>query len=211
MSHNWRISELFQWLDADALLKLKDYGDALEKWTGKINLISPKSVKDLDIIHFSDAIMGSRFFLKDLRVNQELFDLGSGNGIPGLVLSILRPDLPICCVDSDQRKIAFIRQMSLNLNLKNLRTLNFRVEDLPKDSIAVATARGFSSLKNTLSQFNDVFSSGSVVYHYKGQDFARELLEIPNAGAKWSSSVVGEYNLPFDSGRRAIIKSTWAC
>src|ERR1022692_3825219 len=100
MSHKWRIPQWFPALELKAADRLKVYADDLAKWTKKVNLISSGTIVEMDRIHFADAILGSEFFLHDLSEGMEIYDLGSGNGIPGLVLSILRPDLKVCCLDS---------------------------------------------------------------------------------------------------------------
>jgi 16S rRNA (guanine527-N7)-methyltransferase len=208
MSQEWRIPLWFQSLEPRALERLRIYSDDLTKWTKKVNLISPGTVAEADRIHFADAILGSEYFLKELPEEAEVWDLGSGNGIPGLVISILRPDLKMCCLDSDERKIGFIKQLGLRLELKNLKTLCSRLENLADGEISLATARGFAPLKRVLSVADSKFSSKAVIYHFKGQEFQLELDEIPEKAKEvWKTVVLGEYKLPLDGGSRSILKS----
>src|SRR5260221_7247974 len=121
MSHDknmqplWRISTWFQELSTETLNLLNRYHLDLCKWTKTVNLISPGTVYESDRIHIADAILGCRSFINDIPKGAEVWDLGSGNGIPGVVLSILRPDLRVICVDSDERKIGFLKQLGLQL------------------------------------------------------------------------------------------------
>src|SRR3546814_16134852 len=63
--------------------------------------------------------------------SSDLYDIGSGAGLPGVVLAIMRPSWQVACVDAVEKKMAFVRQMSGVLALHNLRALHARVEDLP--------------------------------------------------------------------------------
>ncbi len=212
MSQEWRIPQWFKTFEPLALSRLKIYSDDLTKWTKKINLISPSTVLEADRIHFADAILGGEFFLKEFPEGAEVWDLGSGNGIPGLVISILRPDLNFFCLDSDERKIGFIKQLGLKLELKNLKTICDRLENLPAERISFSMARGFAPLKRMLSVNAAKFSSNAVIYHFKGQEFQNELDETPEKTSEvWKTTVLGEYKLPLEGGRRAILKSIKVC
>jgi 16S rRNA (guanine527-N7)-methyltransferase len=206
----WRISFWFPQLEAGVVEKLKAYNDDLRKWTKTVNLISPGTVEEADRIHFADAILGLEKFSKELDDGSSIYDFGSGNGIPGLVLAILRPNLQVSCVDSDERKIGFIKQLSLKLGLKNVSTICARVENMDARSISVATARGFAPLKKALSFVPTQAHVGTRIYHFKGQELQREMDEIPTElNRLWKTEVLGVYDLPLNGGARAVLKSTY--
>src|SRR3546814_6040193 len=78
--------------------------------------------------------------------SSDLYDSGSGAGLPCVVLAIMRPSWQVACVDAVEKKMAFVRQMSGVLALPNLRALHARVEDLPPAGCDIVISRAFASL-----------------------------------------------------------------
>ncbi|HKW83708.1 MAG TPA: 16S rRNA (guanine(527)-N(7))-methyltransferase RsmG, partial [Burkholderiaceae bacterium] len=75
-----------------------------------------------------------------------LLDVGSGGGLPGVVLAMLVPELDVTCVDTVGKKAAFIRQAGVELGLRNLRAEHSRVEALRVTPFDVVSSRAFASL-----------------------------------------------------------------
>jgi len=205
----WRINSWFQYLTSDQREKLQFYHTELGKWSKAINLISPKSWPEADRIHFADSIEGCSFVSKELDQQNEVWDVGSGNGFPGIVLAILNDKLLVRCLDSDERKISFLRQLSLNLNL-NVKTTCLRLEDFDL-KIQQAVARGFAPLGKFLSLAKDKFDQGSTIFHFKGAEWERELSESKDLSSLWETKPIGEYKLPVNdlgiSEGRVILRS----
>lgn len=89
--------------------KLEAYYALLLKWQPAINLVSPTTVPDAWVRHFADSAQVARYIPDEpLRVA----DLGSGAGFPGLVLAMMRPELDIHLIESDERKAEFLRTVS---------------------------------------------------------------------------------------------------
>ncbi len=156
-------------------------------------------------MHFADSILGLKYFLEKPAKGEEVFDLGSGNGFPGLVGAILYPDLNFVCVDSDQRKIGFIKQFALLADLDNVRTLCARIESLGPTSIHLGMARGLATVKDILEMVKPLVITGGGFYHFKGAGWKKELEEGIVAG--WETSVVGQYSRPDSDEKRAILRS----
>ena len=105
--------------------KLSAYVDLLLKWNSKINLISKNTVDEVWIRHILDSAQIIKYIEdKSYRV----LDVGSGAGLPGIILSILGVE-NITLVDSDQRKCSFLLEAARLLNLK-LKVINDRVENI---------------------------------------------------------------------------------
>ena len=116
----WRIRSWFPELDERAHERFRIYHLELLRWTKAINLISPSSAPTADLVHFADSILGAKFVLSDLgeeAASAEIWDIGSGNGFPGVVFAILRPSAGVICVESDERKASFLKQLGLRLEL----------------------------------------------------------------------------------------------
>ena len=127
----------------ESLQKLRDYQALLIKWQKAINIVSPASLDDAWARHFVDSLQLLSFIPAGVR---HVVDLGSGGGFPGMVLTIARGDLNIALVDSDKRKMQFLktvsRETSTPVQIYAERVENVLV-DIPVDMI---TARGFASL-----------------------------------------------------------------
>ncbi len=86
----WRVPEWFPHLDASLLKALKTYHSELLKFNSRINLISKNTERDCDETHFADCILAVEILMK-LGVGPEIHDIGSGNGLPGLMMAIFFP------------------------------------------------------------------------------------------------------------------------
>ena len=98
---NWRIKEWFPSLSEKTHQQLKVYHSELLKFNKVVNLISSKTVPHADAIHFADSLLAAEQVIKKAIQFEPLYDLGSGNGFPGLVYSILYPDQKVILVDID--------------------------------------------------------------------------------------------------------------
>ena len=137
----WRIEEWFgDQIDPEQMAKLKMYWDGLIQYNRKINLISDNTIKAADEIHFADSIIAFNGF-KEVKNGDTVFDIGSGNGFPGLVFAILDPDTQYNLVDKDMRKVEFLKIMVSKLGLSNCDAIHTLVEDLPDESIHCAISR----------------------------------------------------------------------
>lgn len=212
-SISWKIPQWFQELDSVILDLLKAYNDDLLKWTKSINLISPGTIPHIDRIHFSDSILGCQIISSSVTENAKVFDLGSGNGFPGVVFAILKSHIKVVCVDSDERKIGFLKQFGIRQGMKNLETSCRRIEDLENDSIEVAMARGLSALDKLLLLTEKKIKKDGCLFHFKGQEWKEEVNKLSEkAHLAWKTDLFGQYTLPLGSDgemiQRFILKST---
>jgi len=193
---NWRIPEFFPQLNDKTLQKLRIYFDELIRFNGRINLISARSEENADIIHFADSILASQVIL-DATNQKEIFDIGTGNGLPGIILAILAPERQILFIDKDARKIEFIKHMLSRLEIKNAQALHKRVEELEHNRVHCAVSRGFASISKSLLLMRKSMSSGAEYYHLKTDAWTKEVAEIPTQICSfWTPSLVGSYELP---------------
>lgn len=122
---------------------LELYCALLRKWQSKINLVSPKTLDDAWNRHIMDSVQ-LRPHIPD--TTKTLVDLGSGAGFPGLVLAILRPDINVHLVESDQKKCSFLKAVSRETNIP-ITIHNARIDSVYGDIAPdVITARALSAL-----------------------------------------------------------------
>ncbi|MEO8250030.1 MAG: 16S rRNA (guanine(527)-N(7))-methyltransferase RsmG, partial [Burkholderiales bacterium] len=108
-----------------------------------------------------------------------LLDVGSGAGLPGVVIAACCPSLQITCIDAVGKKAAFVRQVAAELGLPNLQALHGRVESLDKQAGAcrfeVITSRAFSSLPNLVTLTERVLAHDGFWLAMKGRVPAEEI------------------------------------
>jgi 16S rRNA (guanine527-N7)-methyltransferase len=108
----------------------------------------------------------------------KLLDVGSGAGLPGIVIAICCPEVSVDCVDTVAKKAAFIRQVAVTLRLPNLRGLHARVESLT-DQYDVISSRAFASLLDFTSWSSAALAEHGVWLAMKGKHPADEIGVLP--------------------------------
>lgn len=107
-----------------------------------------------------------------------LLDVGSGGGLPGVLLAIARPDVQVTCVDTVGKKAAFIRQVAAELRLPNLRAEHARVEDL-RSQHDIVTSRAFASLADFVALTRGRLAPGGVWMAMKARTVEEEQASLP--------------------------------
>lgn len=121
--------------------QLLSYVELIDKWNKVYNLTAVRGQGDMIRQHLLDALA-----VIPLLRGEVVLDVGSGAGLPGIVLAIVRPEVQVVSIDKVHKKIAFQTQVVAELGLKNLRPLNARVEELHDQRFDTITSRAFSSL-----------------------------------------------------------------
>ncbi|MCF8495032.1 MAG: 16S rRNA (guanine(527)-N(7))-methyltransferase RsmG [Alphaproteobacteria bacterium] len=133
----------------ETMEKLRIYHDLLLKWQKAVNLVSPGTLEDAWGRHFADSAQ-ILDFLPPAPTKAVLADLGSGAGFPGLVLALLRPDLEVHLIESDERKGQFLKTVSRETRACTL-VHTQRIEAMGADiSPDIATARALAPLETLL-------------------------------------------------------------
>jgi 16S rRNA (guanine527-N7)-methyltransferase len=114
------------------LEQLNLYVQLLLEWNKKINLISRKDEENVWTYHILHS--ASLLFKARLDKDCKIVDIGTGGGLPGIPLKILRPDLSMLCLDSTGKKAKAVSQMASDLNLSNVTTVWGRAEEIGKQT-----------------------------------------------------------------------------
>jgi len=137
-------------VSADQALALQAYIEQLQRWNRTYNLTALRHPEQMLVQHIFDSLSivkpVSIELYKNTVNNPRIMDIGSGAGLPGVVLAIMRPEWQIQCVDAVQKKMAFVRQMSGTLKLPNLQATHARVEQLGPADADIVVSRAFASL-----------------------------------------------------------------
>ena len=132
-------------LPADAVPRLLDYLALLERWNGAYNLTAVREPTEMVTRHLLDSLAILPFVQ-----GHSLADLGTGPGLPGIVLAIAAPGRQILLVDSNGKKVRFLREAIRSLKLEGVRAEQARVEDVAGQFDCI-TARAFASLADMLA------------------------------------------------------------
>lgn len=136
-------------ISAEQATALLQYLRLLKHWNATYNLTSVRDPAAMFTHHLADCLAVVPALRRHLAGGaglQRVLDVGSGGGLPGVVLAVLMPELQVLCVDAVGKKAAFVRQVAGNLRLNNLRAAHLRVENLDVEKFPLITSRAFSSL-----------------------------------------------------------------
>ena len=131
-------------LNDKQISQLLDYTKLIAKWTKVYNLTAVRDPAEMMTHHLLDSLAAIAPLQKQMAQGR-LLDVGSGAGLPGVVIAICCPAIAVTCVDTVAKKATFIKQVALELKLPNLAGLHARVENIdpPFDVIC---SRAFASL-----------------------------------------------------------------
>ena len=153
--------------------RLAAYRDLLLRWNTRINLISAETVNEIDRRHIADCAQLQPLLPQD----GPIADIGSGAGLPGLVLAILQPEREIHLAESDKRKAAFLVEASAQLKLPLVRVHACRAENATLPPLSAITARALAPLMVLLPYAVDFLAPSGVAVFPKGKTAEKELTE----------------------------------
>jgi 16S rRNA (guanine527-N7)-methyltransferase len=108
-----------------------------------------------------------------------ILDVGSGGGLPGVVLALAEPSWQVTCIDAVGKKVAFVRQVAAELALSNLSAVQGRVEAMKAPLFQVVTARAFGSLAELVLSTRHLLAKGGVWMAMKGLHPDNEIAAVP--------------------------------
>lgn len=168
---------------------LLDYLALLQKWNKVYNLTAVRDPAEMMTHHLLDSLSAIPPLLRQTGGQPvRLLDVGSGGGLPGVVIAITCPHIQVTCVDTVGKKAAFIQQAAATLKLPNLRGVHARVESLTAEEgggFDVIGSRAFASLVDFVSWSRPALKPGAVWMAMKGKHPADELLALETA-APWA-------------------------
>lgn len=153
---------------------LAQYAALVRKWNPAINLVAPSTLTDFEHRHVEDCRQVVE--LSAERTGSWL-DIGSGGGLPGLVIAIERPDLDVTLIESDRRKASFLRNAVRELGLQNTRILADRIEDVARLDVANVSARALAPLGLLMAYVNQHLEPSGRAWLMKGRSWQAEVEE----------------------------------
>ena len=190
----------------DALL---EYLSLMAKWNPVYNLTAIRQTDEMVSAHLLDslAIIGLLDVWLTQKPKAKILDVGTGGGLPGVVLAIMRPQWSLTLIDPVHKKTAFLQQVKAQLQLDNLTVINGKVEDLPTEAqFDLITSRAFSSLVNFVQLSEHVLQANGCFAAMKGVFPSEEMDALQQAFEHQWQIEPHEIHVPQLNAQRHLVK-----
>lgn len=164
---------------ADQLAAMGAFLNLLQRWNATYNLTSVRDPAAMLTQHLADCLAVLPALHRQPIAQGRVLDVGSGGGLPGVLLAIMAPELAVTCVDTVGKKAAFIQQVAGTLKLSNLRAVHGRVEQLKLLPFDIITSRAFASLDDFTRLTSAHMADTGVWMAMKGKSPADEINALP--------------------------------
>jgi 16S rRNA (guanine527-N7)-methyltransferase len=164
-------------LDDEQIALFDLYQNELLKWNATTNLISEKTAGEVVTRHFLDSLSAAKFISNP---NARLVDLGCGAGFPGIPLKIAMPSIQLYLLETNRKKVSFLKHIIRTLNLDQTQTLHGRTENIVqaetwKEKFDIVISRAAFKLPDLLTLGKYFLAPDGLLITLKGQDVSFEL------------------------------------
>jgi 16S rRNA (guanine527-N7)-methyltransferase len=188
--------------------KLYRYMEILIEWNEKMNLTAITEPNEIILKHFIDSLT----ILKEIKTGNKVVDVGTGAGFPGIPLSIMNENIEMFLVDSLNKRLVFLDNVSRELNLKNISIIHSRAEDFGKDKryreqFDIAVSRAVANLSTLSEYLVPLIKIGGKCVCMKASDAEEEINQAKKAINVLGGTIknIEKFNLPeSDIGRTVI-------
>lgn len=189
----------------EEISKLEKYADLLKEWNEKINLTAITEKKQVFLKHFYDSLTLVKIINLDKVDN--LCDLGTGAGFPGIVLKIFFPQLKLTLVDALNKRINFLDVVVKELSLENVTLVHARAEEYGRnhrECFDVVTARALSSFPILLEYSASLLKVHGHLIAMRGLDDSSDGIDALKVLNLKINNVL-EFKLPFEESNRTLV------
>lgn len=183
------------------------YLEQMQRWNRSYNLTAVRDIEQMMVQHLFDSLAIVPILQKELyknTVNPVVVDVGSGAGLPGVVLAVMYPEATIHCVDAVEKKATFIRYVAGVLRLPNLKAHHARVEKLPPFEADIVVSRAFASLADFATLAGMHVAATGHLLAMKGRDPLEEIDELSNR-TSWRVNRIDPLLVPELDARRCLV------
>ncbi len=186
------------------------FSDILVEWNKKMNLTAVTEPKDISVKHFLDSVVP--IFSFEIKENSKIIDVGTGAGFPGVPIKIVRPDLDFTFLDSLNKRINFLKEVSNQLSFEKAEFVHMRAEDAGKDKkfrgkYDYAVSRAVAPLKVLSEYCIPLLKIGGTFAAFKAFEIEDEINDarsmIGNLGGKIKD--IKEVKIPHSDIIRKIV------
>ena len=189
------------------------YLGQMQRWNKTYNLTAVRDPEQMLVQHIIDSLSVVRPLQDgtggtsgtDGNINaRTVADVGSGGGLPGVVLAVMCPHWQIHCIDAVEKKTAFVRQMASVLRLPNLHAVHARIEKLPSLKADIIVSRAFASLADFAALSGRHLADDGKLAAMKGRLPADEITTL-EAGTQWRVEKVQTLHVPYLDAQRCLV------
>jgi 16S rRNA (guanine527-N7)-methyltransferase len=163
--------------------KLLDYVALLNKWNRTYNLTAIRDENEMVTQHLLDSLSILPVVEESALAGRRWADVGSGAGLPGIPLAIVRPDLDMTLIEAVEKKSAFQRQAKIELGLSNIAVVNARVEEMPGGLFDIVISRAFADLDTFVDLAGHLLAQNGRLHAMKGLAPEDEVSRLPTGWA----------------------------
>ena len=185
------------------LKQLEKFYELLIEWNQKINLTRITSKEEVYLKHFYDSLTLNR--VVDLKNINNLCDIGTGAGFPGIVLKIIFPNIKITLIDSLQKRVNYLNIVIKELGLEKIEAIHTRGEDF-KGNFDVVTSRAVANIEKLVNYTMHLVVKDGIFVAMKG-DIANELTpEVEQKlNKKYKIIKIEKFLLPLEESKRSLV------
>ena len=189
-------------LSPDQLNSISMYIDLLLRWNARINLTSVRQPEAIVTRHFGESLFAARHLFPDAAGTgaAHLIDIGSGAGFPGVPIKLWAPQLHLTLIESNQKKVAFLRQLARTITLMDINVLPGRAEAYSGPPVDVVTLRAVERFSSALPTAARLVAPGGRLALLIGQPQTTQATELLPA-ATWDPPIP----LPLSTSRVLLI------
>lgn len=192
-------------LEDSKISLFEKYRNLLLEWNEKFNLTAIKDLDEIEEKHFVDSLYLDKFVSLE---NKTLLDVGSGAGFPGIPLAIAHPNLKVFLLESNGKKVSFLKEVVKQLDLKNVEVIKSRAEEfLDKERFDIVTARAVKELNILLEICIPLVKIGGTFVAYKSSAVDEEISHAKHAYKALDITKVErfDYQLPNSKDNRVLL------
>jgi 16S rRNA (guanine527-N7)-methyltransferase len=153
--------------------QLEKYNELVQQYSKTLDLSSPKMLEK-----FQTAIENSRKYAELIPESARVLDIGSGVGLPGIPLAVLRPDIAITLCEIRQKRAAFLERVISTLNLTNVQVFHGDVKQIKTQKFNAITAQSVGTLAHLYQLSKNALTPTWVIISNKGDKLDQEMAEI---------------------------------
>ncbi|NQY25564.1 MAG: 16S rRNA (guanine(527)-N(7))-methyltransferase RsmG [Piscirickettsiaceae bacterium] len=178
--------------------KLASYIGLLDKWNKVYNLTSVRDPEEMISRHLLDSLAILPYLTGDT-----LLDVGSGGGLPGIPIAIVKPELAVTLLDSNSKKTRFLQQAKAELALDNVTVVHARIEQADLPLFSIVTARAFSTIQDIIELAGRHCDDAGYLLLMKGIFPQQELDDVTG---EYEVQDVVSLTIPDCDGQRHIVR-----
>ncbi|MDO5666869.1 MAG: 16S rRNA (guanine(527)-N(7))-methyltransferase RsmG [Alcaligenaceae bacterium] len=182
------------------------YLELIQKWNKTYNITAIKNAEQILIQHIFDSLSVIPALQKkiDSTTERTVLDVGSGGGLPGVIIAICCPQWHVTCIDAVEKKTSFITMVAGRLGLENLRSKHVRIEDYVSAEADLVISRAFASLSDFANWSGHTVNEHGFLAAMKGHYLEDEVSELQQ-NSDWCLSSWQKIEVPDMDAERCLI------